>query len=157
MRCLFPIIVALTLCSCAAGEKRAAVSPPSLGLIRTSIIAADGSVDRISVVAADVRKTGAVPNDKRIIQIMNDLKAVKADLERAKQETDSRQKEIEHLTGEMNRVVDRLNYLEPKYAEAIGILWKWRIIAIGSWVLIACFFVFRSWIKIHFPFMARFL
>lgn len=153
---LLSVLILATLSGCAS-MNRPNLTPTDLATIAKAVDAAGVRVDTAGKIVADVYATGAQPKDKRLQALAEDLKLLRADLERAKKEIAAKQGEIDKLTGEMNKVVERLNYLEPKYAEAVGILWKWRLIAIGSWVAIAAFFIFRGWLKANVPFLGGIL
>lgn len=60
-----------------------------------------------------------------------------------------KQTEVNKATDQANKMAERLNYLEPKYNAAVGIVWKWRLIAGISWLLLVGWFVARQ----YFPFL----
>lgn len=89
------------------------------------------------------------------------LRTVQADLNNAvillgEQATtlQSKQKEINTQTDKANAATDKANYYIDKYAEAKGLIWKYRfwliLSAISNVLLIAgvvCLFAFRSYLK----------
>ena len=45
---------------------------------------------------------------------------------------------VTNQTATLNKTTDRLNYIEPKYQKAVGLIWKWRLYFFGlAGVLIA--------------------
>lgn len=144
-------------CTGCLTTQHSAIQPTDLSGIKTAVIAASEGVSRSSTIAAEVLKTGAKPGDSRIKALALQLSTIQKDLAQARKDIDDKQAQITEVTEKMNKAVTRLNYLELKYPEAVGLLWKWRLIAIGSWVAVACYFLFRGWIKLHVPFLAPFL
>lgn len=156
MKWIISLLAMLGLTGCETTQ-HSAIQPTDLTGIKTSVVSASEGVTRSSSIASEVLKTGAKPGDSRIKALALQLTAIQKDLAQARKDIDDKQKQITKVTADMNKVVDRLNYLEPKYAAAVGILWKWRLIAIGSWVAMACFVLFRGWIKAHIPFLGAWL
>lgn len=60
---------------------------------------------------------------------------------------DQKQQEVDRLARDVERITERLNYIEPKYSEAVGLLWKWRLITIGlaAWTIGSFIWKFRRW------------
>lgn len=69
-------------------------------------------------------------------------------LDEAQKIIQQKQSEVIQASKAANDMANRLNYIEPKYAEAVGIIWKWRLIAIGSWALFVGWFVLRQYLPI---------
>ncbi len=38
---------------------------------------------------------------------------------------------VTNQTATLNKTTDRLNYIEPKYQSAVGLIWKWRLYFLG--------------------------
>lgn len=38
---------------------------------------------------------------------------------------------VTNQTAQLNKTTDRLNYIEPKYQKAVGLIWKWRLYFLG--------------------------
>jgi len=70
-------------------------------------------------------------------------------LDEAQKIIQQKQSEVIERSKAASDMASRLAYIEPKYSEAVGIVWKWRLIAIGSWALFAGWFVLRQ----YFPFL----
>jgi hypothetical protein len=41
-------------------------------------------------------------------------------------------------------MAERLEYLEAKYSQSVGLLWKWRLIGIGGMLLLPAFLALRN-------------
>ena len=50
---------------------------------------------------------------------------------------------VTNQTATLNKTTDRLNYIEPKYEKAVGLIWKWRLIALGIIGAIAALLVIK--------------
>ncbi len=59
------------------------------------------------------------------------------------------QAQVDKNFKERSEMVERLEYLEHKYSKAVGLLWKWRLIAIGGLLLLPAFLALRNF----FPFL----
>lgn len=45
----------------------------------------------------------------------------------------------------------RLDYIEPKYQAAVGLLWKWRLFAIGTWAVLGLAIAAKFYFKFPIP------
>ena len=132
----------LLLVGCASDVKRSQVSSPSLSGISKHVSTAEGKIKTV---------IQYVP-----VQQATTLESSLLDLQAAQKELSERQVQVDVLTASLNTATDRLNYIEPKYSEAVGLLWKWRMISVGALfvgilaggVLMA---IFRVWLKAQIP------
>lgn len=150
MRTAILFFCAALLSACGHQSSRSSIAAPSVAAIgqraelaRSSVSQARAAVDR-AITAGSAAK-------------IEDLKEAKGSLATAESElfslktTDvpALQGKVDQVTQSLNKANDRLAYIEPKYASSVGIIWKWRLLAIASWVFFAGFFVARQ----YFPFL----
>ncbi len=50
---------------------------------------------------------------------------------------------VTNQTATLNTTTARLDYLEPKYEKSVGLVWKWRLIALGVIGAIGAFIVLK--------------
>lgn len=146
---LLIIPLAFLLCGCGSLSRSSLVSP-SLDSIEGSVGRASDEIGKSEITATKVLKYGAMKDDPEVKAMVQSLKIAKIELVTAKGEIKVKQGEVDKMTEQSNKVIDRLNYLEPKYATAVGVLWKWRFIAIGSWLAFAGYMVAKFYFRIPF-------
>lgn len=143
------LIVGYMLSGCGTLQ-RSSVTSPSLEAISGSVTSATAGIGRAGVIVETVRKKGAAPNDPMVKQLAQILNKVQVDLANAQAEIKSKQTDIDKLTADMNKTIDRLNYLEPKYAAAVGIIWRWRMICIGMGLVMAGYAFLKFYMRVPF-------
>jgi len=97
-----------------------------------SISGIGNQVGKAKAKAQDISKTGSAPNDPKVGALIADLEAAEAEIAKV-------QKKLDDQAHEYEKIINRLNYLEPKYSEAVGLLWKWRMIAIALGTIIVVY------------------
>jgi hypothetical protein len=111
---------------------------PSLGGVAQRVERATGAVVQARRSAERVRPADAA-SAAELEAVKGHLSNVESNLVAAVQEVWAKQAKVDELGEQLNRVTERLEYIEPKYDAAKGLLWKWRMIALGG--LAAGFFV----------------
>lgn len=79
-------------------------------------------------------------------------KPVADELDNTKDQILKLQAQVDKNFKERQQMAERLEYLEVKYSKAVGLLWKWRLIAIGGILLLPAFLALRQF----FPFLKLF-
>lgn len=126
------------------------ITAPNLIVISESVDGASGQISKASEITKKVYRNGAKKNDPEVKKLEEYLMKALADLAAAKTEIAAKQAQIDAMTAQANKVVDRLNYLEPKYASAVGTIWKWRFISLGLALFIAAYGVAKFYFRIPF-------
>lgn len=125
MKTILILILSLCLVGCGDEVKKAMMQTTDLSQIGGKVGAARVAIKEKKLDVADARLFEA---EKLVAQ---------------------KQNEVDQATTRANAMVDRLNYIEPKYSESVGLLWKWRLIAFGTIAAVVGFFVLRQ----YFPFL----
>lgn len=156
-------LFALVSCSTPKSTVSTPITGPSLSGIGREVSSAGSHVAAADKRAEALLVTGSVPNDSRILELRADLTAAKLALISAENTIAAQQVRVDELALGYNKIVDEKNaaiferdktatdrdYWHGKHDAAVPLLWKWRALAIGSWVAIAAFFVARQ----YFPFL----
>ncbi len=131
------VVAALAVAGC--GSTRHAVrQAPSLGGVVQRVERATGAVAEARRSADRVRPADAA-SAAELEAVKGHLANVESNLVAAVQEVWDKQAKVDALGEQLDRVTERLEYIEPKYDAAVGMLWKWRMIALGG--LVAGFLV----------------
>lgn len=96
--------------------------------------------------------TQSVLKAESIAESIPECQAVAKELKNTKTQLLKLQSQIDKNFKDRSEMASRLEYLEGKYSKAIGLLWKWRLIAIGSMLLLPAFLALRNF----FPFLKLF-
>jgi hypothetical protein len=135
MKYLLPLLASVLFIGCAGHDERVMVETPS-------VAAAGKSVRNAKAIAKNIANNGTLAKSTESAQLVKSLQEAEAQLAEA-------QNKIEIQAKDYEKALNRLNYIEPKYSEAVGILWKWRLITIGLLLSFAAFFILRQ----YFPFL----
>jgi len=149
MRKFLVVIFSMLLFGCES-VNRSSLTSPNLIVISDSVDLATGKIKDATVITKKVYRDGAKKNDPEVKKLEEYLVKALLDLSVANAQIKEKQAQIDAVTANSNKVIDRLNYLEPKYATSVGILWKWRFIAIGSWLAFAGYMVAKFYFRIPF-------
>lgn len=150
LRSLLPAIAAAFLLVGCHTTNQSRVTPPDLGEIAGSVEKADAGVRAAIKTTAHVLKYGAAKNDAAVKAMSEALLASQANLMDAQNAIKQKQADINNLTAEMNKVIDRVNYLEPKLALANSAIWKRNWIIVGLFALIGAYGFLKFYV--HIPF-----
>lgn len=71
-------------------------------------------------------------------------KPVADELENTKDQIFKLQSQVDNNFKERQEMATRLEYLEKKYSDSVGLLWKWRLIGIGGMLLLPAFLALRN-------------
>jgi sensor histidine kinase YesM len=93
--------------------------------------------------------TQSVLKAQAIARSIPACKPVADELDNTKSQILKLQAQVDKNFKERQEMAERLEYLEGKYSKAIGLLWKWRLIAIGGILLLPAFLALRNF----FPFL----
>jgi len=96
--------------------------------------------------------TQSVLKAEALANSIPECKAVAKELQNTKTQVLKLQSQVDKNFQERQQMAERLEYLEGKYSKAIGLLWKWRLIAFGSMLLLPAFLALRNF----FPFLKLF-
>lgn len=150
-------LASLALVGCNAPRHKAHIQPVNMGAIVGSATASAESARRSAeaIVAAE-RKAAAIRDDARLKELAQteikvremmahaeslalDLEAARmasqqaaADADAARAAATEQARLIKLQAEQLQKSLDRLTYLEEKYAGAVGLLWKWRGLTIGA-------------------------
>lgn len=127
------VVTALVVSGCGA-TRHAVRQAPSLGGVVQRVERATGSVVEARRSAERVRPADAA-SAAELEAVKGHLANVESNLVAAVQEVWDKQAKVDELGVQLNRLTDRIEYLEPKYDAAVGMLWKWRLIALGGLVV----------------------
>lgn len=149
---IFPciaIMVIMVLCGCESTHS--SMTAPNLIVISESVDSATSEVTKATTITKKVYRDGAKKNDPQVKLMEEYLMKALNDLQVAKAEIKTKQDQINTMTAQANKVVDRLNYIEPKYAASVGLVWKWRFISLGLVLFIGAYGVAKFYF--HIPFI----
>lgn len=93
--------------------------------------------------------TQSVLKAQSIARSIPACKPVADELDNTKDQILKLQSQVDKNFKERQQMAERLEYLELKYSKAVGLLWKWRFIAIGGILLLPAFLALRQF----FPFL----
>lgn len=96
--------------------------------------------------------TQSVLKAQEIARSIPACRPVADELDKTKDHILKLQGQVDKNFKERQEMTERLEYLEGKYSKAIGLLWKWRLIAIGGILLLPAFLALRQF----FPFLKLF-
>lgn len=146
---LIPVLLAAILLSGCGTTNRSMVIAPDLGGISSDVSKAEKGIGHAIETAGHVVKYGAMKDDPAVKAMVVTLQESKKNLADAQATIKTRQVEIGALTDSTNKMADRLNYLEPKYALANKAIWKRNWIIVGMVILIAGYGFLRFYL--HLP------
>lgn len=135
------VVTALVVSGC-GHTRHAERQVPSLGGVVQRVQRATGAVVEARRSAERVRPADAA-SAVELEAVKSHLANVESNLVAAVQEVWDKQAKVDELGAQLNRVTERIEYLEPKYDAAVGMLWKWRWISLGGLVaglLVGTFF-----------------
>lgn len=153
MKTILIIVSSIFLVGCASTQKAEKTQSPSLSGITNKIGEAQNNVKTVIKVVKDQA-------------ILDRLNAALRALDEANILAVEKQKTIDSITAALNVRTERLSYLEPKYNDAVLLLWKWRGLTIGGAVggfaigVITgaiLMIIFRLWLKANVPILGNFL
>jgi len=122
------------------------VSPGNRVMVETPSVAKAGkSVRDAKEIAKGISEKGTAAKSPESAALIKRLGEAEAQLVESQAKIDSQ-------AADYSKSLERLNYIEPKYAQAVGILWKWRLICFGIIAAVVGFFVARQ----YFPFLKIF-
>lgn len=145
------LTISLIFTGCASSSNQALMQPVSLSAISGDILQAGNAVDQASRIAFNIEKMGAQPHDTNVVTQISILAGAKASIEKGKVHIASAEAKLAKQADETNKVIDRLNYIELKWALAKKLIWKWRALAIGTWVAIVGFVAIKVYSKFPIP------
>lgn len=93
--------------------------------------------------------TQSVLKAQSIARSIPACKPVADELDNTKDQILKLQEQVDKNFKERQQMAERLEYLELKYSKAVGLLWKWRFIAVGGILLLPAFLALRQF----FPFL----
>jgi len=96
--------------------------------------------------------TQSVLKAQSIARSIPACKPVADELDNTKDQILKLQFQVDQNFKDRSEMAARLEYLEGKYSKAVGMLWKWRLIAFGSMLLLPAFLALRNF----FPFLKLF-
>lgn len=139
---LFPLL----LSSCGMDNIHPDIQPVSVAGVQKPVAAAVVATADAVVAAKVVEAQGTPAHSLLSLSLLEDTNKIKADLDSATTQLALMQSKLDAQAAEQNKMAERLNYLEPKYAESVALIWKWRLIAIGEAVAVVAFFVARQYL-----------
>ena len=126
-------LVAVVLLAGCGHTRHAVRQAPSLGGVVQRVERATGAVVEARRSAERIRPADPA-SAVELQSIKVHLSNVESNLAETVREVWAKQARVDELGEQLGRVTERLEYLEPKYGAAVGMLWKWRWIAIGGLV-----------------------
>jgi len=96
--------------------------------------------------------TQSVLKAQSIARSIPACKPVADELDNTKDQILKLQSQVDKNFKERSEMAERLEYLEAKYSQSVGLLWKWRLIGIGGMLLLPAFLALRNF----FPFLKLF-
>jgi hypothetical protein len=129
MKYILPLLASLVLVACVTPGERVMIETPS-------VAKAGKSVREAKVIAKDIHARGTPAKSPESSTVVKRLEEAEVQLAEA-------QAKIDAQAEDYSKSLERLNYLEPKYSEAVGILWKWRLICAGLAAAIAVYIGLR--------------
>jgi len=88
--------------------------------------------------------TASVLKAQSIARSIPACKPVADELDNTKDQILKLQSQIDKNFKERSEMAERLEYLEAKYSQSVGLLWKWRLIGIGGMLLLPAFLALRN-------------
>jgi len=88
--------------------------------------------------------TASVLKAQSIARSIPACKPVADELENTKDQILKLQAQVDTNFKERSEMAARLEYLEAKYSQSVGLLWKWRLIGIGGMLLLPAFLALRN-------------
>jgi flagellar motility protein MotE (MotC chaperone) len=88
--------------------------------------------------------TDSVLKAQAIARSIPECRPVADELDNTKDQILKLQSQVDKNFKERSEMAERLEYLEAKYSQAVGILWKWRLIGIGGMLLLPAFLALRN-------------
>lgn len=148
MRKLLPLILILSGCSAVPSV---IIPPTDLSPIQEDLQGALTNVEVAQSIAIDVEEKGAQPHDARMVQETNVLSRAETFIVKGENDLATAKAQVATASKKSNEMANRLNYLEPKYQQAVALVWKWRLIAIGIMVAIGAIIALKIWAKFPLP------
>ena len=149
-----PVFRPVTLPSTIPVRKAIRVTHEATTKVRIDIEAAQAE----AVAAAHAKSTEEYKaRTTRILDALfgahNDAVEAEAKAAIAETKVDTLEAELVTAQAQTAETEKRLNYLEPKYNAAVGIIWKWRVYAIGTWAVIGLLIAGKIYFKSWLPFL----
>ena len=88
--------------------------------------------------------TDSVLKAQAIARSIPACKPVADELDNTKDQILKLQSQVDKNFKERSEMAERLEYLEAKYSQSVGLLWKWRLIGIGGMLLLPAFLALRN-------------
>jgi len=88
--------------------------------------------------------TASVLKAQSIARSIPACKPVADELDNTKDQILKLQSQVDKNFKERSEMAERLEYLEAKYSQSVGLLWKWRLIGIGGMLLLPAFLALRN-------------
>jgi len=92
--------------------------------------------------------TASVLKAQSIARSIPACKDVADELENTKDQILKLQAQVDTNFKERSEMAARLEYLEVKYSQAVGMLWKWRLIGAAGALLLPAFIALRTFFPI---------
>lgn len=92
--------------------------------------------------------TQSVLKAQEIARSIPACRPVADELDKTKDHILKLQAQVDKNFKERQEMAERLEYLEHKYSKAVGLLWKWRLIAVGGILLLPAFLALRQFFPI---------
>lgn len=160
MKYLALAFLAITMVGCADKGDGVYISKISMEGAERGVNDSESSLLRANQNLKIVYKNGSSPFDPLVKAIMEDTGLSLSSLENTKKELNLVKIAQSKRDEDYAKVVTRLNYIEPKYSDAVGLLWKWRLLAfinpivaliIGIPIGAVLMAIFRLWLKANLP------
>ena len=88
--------------------------------------------------------TQSVMKAQSIARSIPACRPVADELDNTKDQILKLQSQVDKNFKERSEMAERLEYLEAKYSQSVGLLWKWRLIGIGGMLLLPAFLALRN-------------
>lgn len=145
-------VTAATLLTGCAHPVAAAYTPPSVAPVASAVAGTRCEIANTREAIAKAAKRAEALNipaaDRQALQVAFSLADEYA--QRAEQSAALAQSNlvtftsaVTNQTAQLNKTTDRLNYIEPKYQKAVGLIWKWRLYFFGLAGALIAFLVIK--------------
>jgi len=143
---LMGVLFCVALVGCTSNHPVTLIPDISVGGVTKEIGNAQSADQILIKTAKDIEAEGALAHSSTTLQLVSTTAKLKVDLDNAQVQVNDLQTKVDGLTKSAETMSARLQYLEPKYAAATGLLWKWRLIAAGIGAAVIGFFILRQYL-----------
>lgn len=144
------ILFALAMVLLGSGCTNPRISGVSAMPVRKAVAVAGQHIDKAKVIARALPAEQAAP-------LAVELEAASIQLATADTEISALQTKIDDQATQFAATSARMLKAERLSSERLWLLWKWRLIAGFELALFVAYFLGRSWLRVQFPLISRFL